>query len=447
MWVGDLNHADAGSARDLVAVKVFRTRTARDAETLFRLRDVGRDISTLRHPVLSPPLAVVDVSGRLGLVSEYVDGIDLFDLCEVLWETEATLHTRVICGIVAAVAEALDAAQLRIPDGGERPLGRMHRDLKPANVMIDRSGGVRLLDLGVGLTSLAGREARAESLKKGLTRYLSPGRREGKRGGPPSDIYALGMIGVELARGGWLKRLRLRNPDHDRHLAEVVARIKDLGFRTEGNELAWRNLFLRMVAHDPDARPDAAEVASVCRTLQDSANGPNLPAFAVKTVAQWLEPVPQAPDPELDEFMARILHTVDQAPEAPVELNLPAPDDAHWIETADGWQTEDQLMESGEHPDLQTLPPEPTEEVTLPGIEEDDISGIEDDDMAFADAELTGWSKVPVNAPSPTPEPLRSAPTETGTTAPTLAPVLLFAGAAALAMSILGILFVLWWLL
>ncbi len=436
VWVGDLSHANADSARDLVAVKVFRTRTARDAETLFRLRDVGRDISTLRHPVLSPPLAVVDVSGRLGLVSEYVDGIDLFDLCEVLWETDTTLHTRVICGIVAAVAEALDAAQLRIPDGSDRPLGRSHRDLKPANVMIDRSGGVRLLDLGVGLTSMAGREARAESLKKGLTRYLSPGRREGKRGGSPSDIYALGIMGVELARGGWLKRLRLRNPDHDRHLAEVVARIKDLGFRTEGDELAWRNLFLRMVAHDPDGRPDAAEVASACRALQDSANGPDLPAFAVQHVAQWLEPVPQSPDPDLDEFMAHILHTVDQAPDLPVEHDLPAPDDSHWIETADGWQTEDQLMESGEHPDLQPLPAEPTEEVILPTFEEDDT--------AFADAELTGWSKVPVGT---TPhEPLPSAPVETATTAPTLAPVLLFVGAAVLATSILGVLFVVWWL-
>ena len=191
-----------------------------------------------------------------------------------------------------------------------------------------------------------------------------------------------------------------------------------------------------MVAHDPDGRPDAAEVASACRALQDSANGPDLPAFAVQHVAQWLEPVPQSPDPDLDEFMAHILHTVDQAPDLPVEHDLPAPDDSHWIETADGWQTEDQLMESGEHPDLQPLPAEPTEEVILPTFEEDDT--------AFADAELTGWSKVPVGT---TPhEPLPSAPVETATTAPTLAPVLLFVGAAVLATSILGVLFVVWWL-
>jgi hypothetical protein len=246
------------------------------------------------------------------------------------------------------------------------------------------------------------------------------------------------MMGVELARGGWLKRLRLRNPDHDRHLAEVVARITDLGFRTEGDELAWRNLFLRMVAHDPDGRPDAAEVAATCRALQDSANGPDLPAVAVQYVAQWLEPVPPSPDPDLDDFTARIRHCVAEAPEVPVEDDLPAPDDAHWIETADGWHTEDELMESGEHPDLQPFPAEPTEEVTLPGIEEVD-------DTAFADAELTGWSKVPVRVERN--EPLPSAPIETGTTAPTLAPVLLFAGAATLAASILGLLFVLWWFL
>lgn len=431
VYVGELPGAGGATGRDLVAVKVFSERSPRDAQTLFRLRELGLQLASLHHPVLSPPLAVVEVDGRLGMVSEYVDGIDLFDLCEVLWETQARLHARVICGILAEVAGALDAALHRIPDGSEAPLDRSHRDLRPANIMLDRAGGVHLLDHAVGLTSLVGREARSESLKRGLTRYLSPGRRAGKRGGPPSDIYALGIIGVELARGGWLKRLRARNPDHDRHLAEVVARITDLGFRTEGDELAMRNLLLRMVAHDPDARPDAAEVIETCRTLREAATGADLPGFAIAHVAPWLEPVPSTPDQALDLGPVRVLHTPEEAPTAEFSEDEVADSEDDWVETPNGWE---QATDQGQPP-LPDFLPQALSPAPLPPVE---------DDGAFLEDERTVWDHAPVTdestaPPAPVATPLAPPRSRRG-----LAPVLLLLAVGATGIALLAALGLAW---
>ena len=447
VYVGDLNGQVPGAERDLVAVKVFRQRTPRDAETLFRLREVGRDLAALNHPVLSPPMAVIRVNDQLGLISEYVDGIDLADLCEVLWQTETTVHTRVICGVLAAVAEALDAALHRVPQGREHPLARSHRDLRPSNIMLDRFGGVRVLDLGVGLTSLSGRAARADALKMGLTRYMSPERREGKRGSATSDVYALGIIGVELARSGWLKRTRVRNPDHDRHLAEVVARIADHGFRTEGDELMWRNLLLRMVAHDPDARPNAAEVASTCRALQDAATGADLQGFSVSHIAQWLEAVPTEPDSDLVATSATVLASPAEAPPGPTldeELDTDEAEFAEeedWVETPDGWQHAS--PDSEESPVPSNLAVVLAALDALPPVTEEILFGDPDaDDTVFGEPAPTDWGSGPPAGDLATLDTLDELPpSSTRALTPLVLAVVAFAAAAGALVA----LFVAWW--
>jgi serine/threonine protein kinase len=356
--VGDL---DRGTARRLLAVKLFVKRFPRDAETLFRLRDLGRQLASLGHPSIVAPLEVVDSEGHLGLVTPYVDGIDLFDLCEVLWDTGQRLPARIACAILGEVASALDVALRGVPAGATEPLERHHRDLRPTNVMLDREGRVCVLDLGTGLTATVGRTARAEVLKKGLSRYLSPARREGKRDAT-GDVYALGVMGIELSRGAWLRRLRARNPDHDRHLAEVVARMSDVGFRSEGDELALRNLLLRMVAHDPDARPTPQEVAETMRGLAERATGRDLLDFADRHVVPWVEAVPDEPDDGMIATWARLLDGPAEAPAAGPLVDEAVDEGGEWIETGEGWRpgTGDHDVDDDDDDDFDDGPPEPT---------------------------------------------------------------------------------------
>lgn len=267
-------------AEKLVAVKVLRHRRARDVEQLVKLRAIGRRLDAIGHRnvLASTELAVVD--GRPALLSPWIEGIDLLDWVEVLRETDTPVPTRVVCDVLRGAAAALDAALNRTVWGESEPLGLTHRDVKPSNVMVSRDGEVKLADFGTGLTTLGGRDGRVTASKAGLGRYMSPGRRQGKRGGPASDVYALGLIGVELLSGRWLQRVRDENPAHDRHLAEVVAAFGDLGMRAPADERSLRSLLLRMVAFDPDARPPATEVAQTLRTLSDRCPGPSLESFA-----------------------------------------------------------------------------------------------------------------------------------------------------------------------
>jgi len=82
----------------------------------------------------------------------------------------------------------------------------MHRDLKPGNVFLINEGDkvmpyvVRLGDFGLA------REVNSESLasmtkKVGSDLYQSPERVEGRRYGKSSDIWALGVILMEMILG------------------------------------------------------------------------------------------------------------------------------------------------------------------------------------------------------------------------------------------------------
>ncbi|MEQ1569648.1 MAG: protein kinase, partial [Myxococcota bacterium] len=331
-----------GDDVQLVAVKVLRVRRSRELTQLGRLRDLGRRLNRLGHRNLSAPTELAVVEGRPALLSPWIEGIDLLDWAEVLRETDTVLPTRAVCEVLKSAAAALDAAMFRTAWGEAEPLAVMHRDVKPSNLMITRDGEVKLLDFSTGLTSLGGRDGRGVAIRAGLGRYLSPGRRRGKRGGPSSDVYALGLIGIELFSRRWLQRVRDTNPAHDRHLAELVANLPDLGLRAGPDDRALRSLLLRMVAFDADARPPAAEVAHTMRTLADRAPGPSLEAFAHDHAFPTL-PVPDEPHERLAEgalvepehLTSLLAAEVEEESPEPSELELDPPQDDNEDEDED----------------------------------------------------------------------------------------------------------------
>ena len=382
--------AGTGDRGRLVAVKVVRQRRQNDVESLLRARDAGRQLAALQHRHIVSVEEIADVGGFPALVSPWVDGVDLLDWVEVLRETGQLMPGRVVCEIVRSCAVALDAAWSRPPPGETEPQRRSHRDLKPTNVMVDRDGELKVVDWGTGFTALAGRQARNGALQKGLVKYLSPERREGKRGGTAADIYALGILGIELFRGRWLRRLRSQNPAHDRHLAEVVAAMGDPGTRTSADEATLRSMLLRMVAFDPEARPLPSEVAATFRTLTDRSPGPSLESYAHDHALPWIDPVPSVPEPGLEAGLVRLLDTgaswsdlssLDQFQQSALGRSVEEHD---WEETDNGWrrsEDEEDDLEGNTSPTLpngvesvsltdtveNTLPPHPTPFADLAG--------------------------------------------------------------------------------
>ncbi len=343
-----------GAIADLVSVKVLRHRTKGDVDRLLKVRDASRELAAIAHPQIVCVEEVARVGELIALISPYVDGIDIQAWTEILRTKGLAVPTKARCEIVLGIASALDAALHTVPPGRSAALGRVHRDIRPSNVMVDREGTLRVLDFATGFTTLAGRGARSGALKMGIIKYMSPGRREGKRGGPSADVYSVGILALELFRGRSLRRLQSHNPAHDRYLSEVVARLVNLGLGSESDELVLRNILLRMVAFDPDARPDVREVVQTFAGLAERARGADLRRFALQNGAPHMpDPRPQ-PDPELTGVQVLLLDTGSTWDEVPVYDGAEIPDRlrlhaernaALWEETPHGWK------QTGDHAD------------------------------------------------------------------------------------------------
>jgi serine/threonine protein phosphatase PrpC len=77
----------------------------------------------------------------------------------------------------------------------------LHQDLRPANVMIDRTGTVKIIDLGS--TRVAGvAESRGEDPQLlGTVQYAAPEYFLGEIGTPRSDLFSLGVIVYQMLSG------------------------------------------------------------------------------------------------------------------------------------------------------------------------------------------------------------------------------------------------------
>ncbi len=197
--VGGMSEVHRG--RDLrlgreVAVKVLRADLARDPSFQARFRREAQNAASLNHPTI---VAVYDTgetaseSGPLPyIVMEYVDGDSLRDVLE----RDGPLPPRRAMEIVAEVCAALDFSHRH---------GIVHRDIRPANIMVNRAGGVKVMDFGVARAVADGespmRGVSAMSAGVGPAQYLSPEQARGESVDARSDVYATGCVLYELLTG------------------------------------------------------------------------------------------------------------------------------------------------------------------------------------------------------------------------------------------------------
>jgi serine/threonine protein kinase len=290
--------APGGISSD-VAVKLLRVDVDPGGEAVRRLRDEGRLLSVVRHPAILRVFDLALLDGRIGLVTEYVEGEDLASLI-------GQLPPRAALDVVAAVAEALDAAwNDRGPDGA--PLRLVHRDIKPSNIRISRRGEVKVLDFGIArsMANASDREARTGTGSTvGSLAYMAPERFGRGPAAPSADVFGLGCCLYELLSGRRLFeeavpvemfRLAAEQATFDAHLAEALSQLGQTG---PGMHVSAeiRAVVAAMLGYEPDARPTAGEVRATCEALTEAAEGVPLKRWARErewpgslTVAGYLE--------------------------------------------------------------------------------------------------------------------------------------------------------------
>jgi serine/threonine protein kinase len=122
--------------RRRVAVKVLPTAKASDESALARFYREARAVAALDHPNIVHAYDIDQDEQLHFLVMEYVDGASLQDIIKGNGPLEVTRA----CHYIRQAATGLEHAS---------QAGLVHRDIKPGNILVDRTGLVKILDMGL----------------------------------------------------------------------------------------------------------------------------------------------------------------------------------------------------------------------------------------------------------------------------------------------------------
>ncbi|MCI0684091.1 MAG: protein kinase, partial [Gemmataceae bacterium] len=122
--------------RRRVAVKVLPTAKAQDDAALQRFYREARAVAALDHPNIVHAYDIDQDDSLHFLVMEYVDGSSLQDIVKKAGPMDIVRA----CHYIRQAAQGLEHAH---------DSGLIHRDIKPGNILIERSGVVKILDMGL----------------------------------------------------------------------------------------------------------------------------------------------------------------------------------------------------------------------------------------------------------------------------------------------------------
>ncbi len=135
--------------------------------------------------------------------------------------------------------------------------GLVHRDIKPANLMLSglRRSPVRIIDFGIAAAAGAAPEP---GMSSGTVHYMSPEQAAGGAVEPSWDVYAMGLVLLELLTG--------TKAFPGTAIESLVARtLRSPGIPDSLGD--WAVLLRSLTAMDPRERPTAAVAAEMAARL------------------------------------------------------------------------------------------------------------------------------------------------------------------------------------
>jgi eukaryotic-like serine/threonine-protein kinase len=192
-WLGE------GSFRKIVAVKALHPELARDSEFTAMFLDEARIVARIRHPNVMPTLDVVEQTGELFIVMDYLEGATLAALANEARERGRAIPVPIVKRILAGVLHGLHAAHEAKDERGRR-LDVIHRDVAPDNIMIGTDGYARMIDFGIA--KAAGRSTQTRTgMIKGKIAYLAPEQLLEEPLSRRTDVYGAAVVGWQLLTG------------------------------------------------------------------------------------------------------------------------------------------------------------------------------------------------------------------------------------------------------
>jgi Tol biopolymer transport system component len=279
---------DAKLGRD-VAVKVLPSQFAADTDRMARFQREAQVLAALNHPHIASIYGLEDAGEIRALIMELVDGPTLdYRIAQGPVPLEEALT------IARQIAEALETAHDK---------GIVHRDLKPANIKLTGEGSVKVLDFGLAKAmegdSISGDAANSPTLTLAATRagvilgtaaYMSPEQAKGKTVDRRADIWAFGVVLMEMLTG----RKMYSGETTPETLAAVIMKEPVFEALPASTPAAIRRLLRRCLTKDPRTRlRDIGEARiTIEEVLSGAVSEPAAPTPAVavarRPLALWI---------------------------------------------------------------------------------------------------------------------------------------------------------------
>lgn len=260
--------------RRLVALKVLPEEKLQQPGALERFQREARAVATLDHPNIVHAYDMDrDDNNMHFMVMEYVDGHS--------FEILITKHYKGVGMDPIRAAHYISQAALGLQHAHE--CNWVHRDIKPANLLLDRSGVIKLLDLGLSRLYVGDEEDLTRKFDGGsvlgTADYIAPEQALNVSGVDiRADIYSLGATFYFLLAG--------RPP-----FEKGTVTQKLMYHQTKEPDPITQ---LR-----PDVPPELEEVIKTMMAKNPDDRFPN-PAAVVEALAPWTQmPLPPPPEKEL----------------------------------------------------------------------------------------------------------------------------------------------------
>ncbi|HEX8698853.1 MAG TPA: protein kinase [Myxococcaceae bacterium] len=165
-----------------------------------KLEEQVRLAASLQHPGILRVHGLHKAEAAWYVITDHPAGQDLADLLALTSELARGFSPSFTMYVGAEVADALQHAHSARDEKGN-PLGIVHRAIDLNHVFVDWEGAVQVSDFGLALSQLRGRVVSTVRRPQGDAYFASPEMLLGGRVDARSDLFALGLVMLDMSTG------------------------------------------------------------------------------------------------------------------------------------------------------------------------------------------------------------------------------------------------------
>jgi len=227
---------------EVVALKVMKANHIED-DDINQFKEEIRVARRISHPNVVRIHDFGQLASNVYISMEFVQGYTMEQILKY------TKKLRPIAARHAAIniCEGLMAAH---------ESGVVHKDLKPANIIVELDSTIKLMDFGIASIDNIISDSRSNAMVGGTAAYLAPEQALGKGADERTDIYALGVLLMEMFVG---QRPFYAENDEELMLKHVNEEPVPISYQWADAPKELEQLISKCLAKSPKDRPQSIQ--------------------------------------------------------------------------------------------------------------------------------------------------------------------------------------------